>query len=81
MSLSRVGEEGDYFDVTPGYVYVNAAKSGQFNVGIQSVPHFCELAMRALAQSGELDTDELEACEQALRARFGYVFENTEVEE
>lgn len=80
MSLSRIGEDGEYFDVNPGYVYVQTGTgiSGmeEFNVGIRTVPHFCEFAMRALAQSGELDDEQLEACEQALRTRFSYVFES-----
>jgi len=80
MSLSRMNEDGEYFDVKPGYVYVTGEDMGQhtFNTRIQTVEQFCELSMRALAQSGELDDAQLEACEQALRERFNYCFENNE---
>ena len=81
MSLSRGGSEGQYFDVRPGYVYVRGKDGDRFNTQINSVPHFCELAMRALAQSGNLDEEELENCEQALRQRFDYVFREDEKNE
>lgn len=76
MSLSRIGEDGKYFDVKPGYVYVSGGD--RFNHGIHEVKHFCEMSMRALAQSGELDDEQLEACENALRERFSYTFEDQE---
>lgn len=76
MSLSRIGEDGEWFDTNPGYVYV--ADTDRFNIGIHTVPHFCEMSMRALAQSGELDDEQLAACEQALRERFSYAFEEQE---
>lgn len=77
MSLSRYGEDGEFFDVNPGYLYVTDGKfvEHEFNVGVKSVPHFCEFAMRALDQSGELDDETIEECEAALRSRFKYVFE------
>jgi hypothetical protein len=78
MSLSRIGEDGEWFDVNPGYVYVSGEKWGmyEFNTSIGTVPHFCEFAMRALDQSGELDEETLEQCEQALRTRFDGMIEN-----
>lgn len=80
MSLSRFGEDGLYFDVDPGYVYVTSGPifENEFNVGIRGVEHFCEMSMRALAQSGELDDEELAKCEQAFRTRFSYVFDEGE---
>jgi len=92
MSLSRIGEDGNWFDVNPGYVYVQSGKvfehefncgircfEHEFNCGIRGVEHFCEVAMRALAQSGELDDEQLEACENALRTRFDYAVMDPDV--
>ena len=81
MSLSRIGEDGNWFDVNPGYVYVQSGKvfEHEFNHGIHGVKHFCEISMRALAQSGELDDEQLEACENALRTRFDYAVMDPEV--
>lgn len=71
MSLSRFGSSPEWFRVSPGYVYVKGDDS--FNTGIWDVTRFCELSMRALAQSGELDDETLSACQQALVERFSYV--------
>lgn len=78
MSLSRIGEEAKYFGEEPGYVYLrddDMFNGYKFNTKIRDPVHFCELAMRSLEQSGELDEEELEQCEKALRQRFDYVFE------
>lgn len=77
MSLSRNGEDGEWYDVNPGYLYVRSGKWSEyeFNAAIRSVPYLCEFAMRALDQSGELDDETLEACDEALRSRFDYVFD------
>lgn len=76
MSLSRLGEDGEYFEIKPGYTYITP--SGRFNTGIHDPKQFCELAMRALAQSGRLDDDTLERCEQAFRERFRFTFEDND---
>jgi hypothetical protein len=80
MSLSRVGEDAEWFGkMGPGYYYI-AQSHGRhtFNAAIRDPETFCELAMRALDQSRELDDKQLEACEHALRERFDYCFENDE---
>lgn len=75
MSLSRATEDARWFGPNPpGYVYVTDGKFGkQFNVPLRTVGSFCEHAMRALEQSGELDDDELESAQKALAERFDYV--------
>jgi hypothetical protein len=78
MSLSRVGEDPEWFGkMGPGYYYVTETHGrAQFNAAIRDPVTFCELSMRALEQSGELDDEQLEACEEALRERFSYVFDD-----
>lgn len=75
MSLSRYTEDPEWFGPNPpGYVYVTDGPMGsEFNVPIRAPVHFCELAMRALAQSGELDDETLRACQRAFAERFDYV--------
>lgn len=70
MSLSRIGEDPHWFGESPGYVYVQGGNT--FNHGIHEVDQFCELAMRALEQSGELDDETLQECQNALESRFDY---------
>lgn len=77
MSLSRAGEDAEWF-AKPGYIYLTGSKfenGYKFNTPIRTPEHFCEIAMRALDQSGELDDEVLEDCEEAFRERFSYVFE------
>lgn len=75
MSLSRHGEDARWFGPNPpGYIYVTEGRFGmEFNVAPKTVGSFCEHAMRALEQSGELSDDELEAAQQALASRFDSV--------
>lgn len=75
MSLSRYGEDARWFGPRPpGYIYVTDGRFGmEFNVAPKTVESFCEHAMRALEQSGELSQDELEAAQDALASRFDSV--------
>jgi hypothetical protein len=81
MSLSRVGEDAEYFGKRPpGYVYIQKGKlhDYRFNTPIRDPTQFCELAMRSLAQSGELSDNELKKCEAAFRERFSGLIEESE---
>jgi hypothetical protein len=73
MSLSRINSPAEWF-CKPGYVYITKGKVAeyQFNHPIREPEHFCELAMRALEQSGEVDEETLEECAQALESRFSF---------
>lgn len=73
MSLSRYGEKGEWF-TEPGYVYVTDGQIAdyRFNEPIHTPATFCELAMRALDQSGEVDEETLEQCADALESRFDF---------
>lgn len=72
MSLSREGQDGEWYDITPGYVYISKDRHGRksFNHPIGTPVHFAELAMRALDQSGELDSETLADCRDAFATRF-----------
>lgn len=68
MSLIRAGEDCDWEDV--GTMYVYPTGHGHLRGTNLDTREFSELAMRALAQSNEFDSDELERIHGALRDRF-----------
>jgi len=70
MSLMRRSSDPEWEDVAPMYVYV-ASGSNRLTLDRPTPKAFIELSMRALAQSGELDEEELDRCHHALRTRFG----------